>query len=295
MRAPRKSAVLLAALLALSTSFAFGTSVAGDMNGDGQTDLVIYNPKTRATEYKLLNGTHYLTTTVGRTLPTGMKLVAIADLNKDGIMDYLMVSSDGKVLYGLRNSKGAVTSRMGPLLPAGYDLIAAADMNRDGTKDLILFNRSSRTTRIMYMNPITSGPITARMTAPAVASVDAPYRLVGVADFDRDGIPDLVFAGGPGQGTLIFFMQGLLGNALKAVGVAPAGVNGFVVAGVADFNHDALPDFILTMNPGCGRPTQTEFLLVALSINYSNNIYQFGKIGGFIGPSLPSGWTLVSP
>ena len=286
-------ALFITALPAASLS----ASVQGDMNLDGNIDFIIFNPVTRTTQIDLLHGTTFVSKQAGRTLPGGMRLVGIADLNGDGIMDYVMVSSDRKIVYGLRAGDGSITTKLGPVLPTGYEVAAAADMNRDGRMDFILFNSQYRTTRYMLMNSVnpTSGSVAAIQTVTAIASVDAGYKLVGVADFDRDGIPDLVFAC-PNRGTLVMFMKGTYGNGLRAVAVAAGGVNGYSVVGVGDFNHDHVPDLVLTNSYGAGRTYQSQFLFLKLTTNSAKTSFALTNLGAFVaGTWLPAGGTLVFP
>ena len=290
---------IIAVLLASSSAFpARATTVVGDMNGDSKPDFVLFDPVTRKTEYDLLSGTALTGKQAGRTLLPGLKLVAVADLDGDGIMDYLMVNNSRMLIYGTRSTAGTITTRFGPALPAGYEVAFVADMNGDHRQDVVLFNATTRTVRLLLMhgvNPL-SGSVYPIGYQDAPGPVPDGYRLVGIADVDRNGTPDYILAAA-GSATIVWFMgDGVYRNTLKAVAVAPAGVDGYQVIGVGDFNYDGKLDLVLLKTPGSGQPQSTQFRFLQLTISRSPLHYTLSQIGPPVaGPSIPANWSVVFP
>ena len=275
--------------------------VQGDMDGNAKPDFVLFNPVNRTTEYDFMNGTVRVGKQAGRTLLAGLKLVAIADVNGDGIMDYIMVNTNRNLVFGVRGANGLITTKLGPILLPGYNIVAVADLNHDHHPDVILFNPVTRMIKVLLMQ----GVIPSSAAVYPIRYVDAPgpvdwgYKPVAVMDIDGDGAPDIVLSC-PGSGTVVWFMNGTYGTGLKGVAVAPGGVDGFDVIGVNDFNFDGSVDLVLLKNPGGGRPLQTQFRLLRLTLDTvtdpARTRYVFTQIGSPVsGPTVPASWTVVEP
>ncbi|MBL9213974.1 MAG: VCBS repeat-containing protein [Opitutaceae bacterium] len=203
----------------------------GDLNGDGFPDLVAaneYNTQRREANgvYTIdnevrLNSLVYWGSADGfsnrRTtaLPTLKAMgVAIGDLNGDGRPEIVFANGSGGVGYGANQVEGAaVTIKLGGgqgyvywngpdgfaphrrlALPTSYaNGCAIADVNGDGFADVIFANQSDGASHdidsYIYWGSA-QGPSPDRLTAlPAFGASG-----VLVADFDRDGKQDVVFA-----------------------------------------------------------------------------------------------------
>ena len=92
-------------------------SRAGDFNGNGNVDLVLYRPSTHQTVIWYLNNNVRVGSASGPTLPDGWSVVAVADFNGDGHPDYVLFkpTTDQSVIWYL---SGAVRigSRTGPTI-----------------------------------------------------------------------------------------------------------------------------------------------------------------------------------
>jgi hypothetical protein len=86
-------------------------------------------------------------------------------------------------------------------------VVAAADFNRDGVPDLVWQNPSTGAAQIWYMG----GSGGATITGYANVSTGNSWHIVGAADFNADGAPDLVWQN-PSNGTAqIWYMGGSTG------------------------------------------------------------------------------------
>ena len=203
----------------------------GDLNGDGHQDLVTLGGTTLAAVIGAGDGTFNSCTTHTVTAANANSSLIVQDLNGDGALDVLVQSGySAYALYGFGN---------GALQPEVYVLdtygpMVTADLNGDGIPDLA-FNSSDGNLGVIlggedgsfvptrfypsqlpqqYSDDATPGP-------PAIA----------VADFNGDGIPDLIIPG--------FIFEGLGDGAFSADGI-PAG--NFTI--VADINGDGVPDLV---------------------------------------------------
>jgi hypothetical protein len=174
--------------------------------------------------------------------------LAVADINHDGILDLIAVSTDDTVIFFGQHPSGQASLTLAPPvhyslhhLGAAYDNSLIADFNGDGILDLAASGPNG-----IY---IAYGRANATFAAPLpIPSGD----LIGFAvagDFDGDGIPDVVTSGskslllnsGIGDGT---FRPATAIEAASVAATASSGTTAFLYQG--DFNGDGKPDLLAT-------------------------------------------------
>jgi hypothetical protein len=244
-----------------------------DLNGDAKSDFVLRNSSTGGTSLWYLNNNVHTSSAVGPTLPSGWKLVDVADFNRDTHPDYLLFNANTRqtAIWYLSgpNRTGAAN---GPPIPAGYDLIAAGDFNNDGRPDYLLFNGATRRTVVWYLN---NNVHTSSVYGPVLP---ANYTVAGVGDFNRNGQLDLALFNAGTRQTAIWYLSD---SALTGSAYGPAISAGYTLTGVGDFNGDAKPDYVLYET--ATRRTVLWYL--------NNNV----RIAGVYGPTLPGGYVLDVP
>jgi hypothetical protein len=172
------------------------------------------------------------------------------------------VAWQGSYLYASTFGEG--------VLRAEIPFRARTDFNLDGHPDYVLYNASTRSTTVWYLNN------NVYLTAATGPTLPAGWRLVDVADFNRDGKPDFALFNATTRQTAIWYLSGA---AFHSSASGPTLPTGYVLAGTADFNGDGKPDYVL-YNASTGQ-TIIWYL--------NNNIY----VSAANGPTLPAGWRLV--
>jgi hypothetical protein len=118
---------------------------AGDLNGDGWTDLVLtYSYDSYI--YVLLNNQHggFTETKIDSVVNgflTGPTQILLADLNRDGKLDIVAATDSGLAVVYMGDGKGGFTY-LEQLVPGSASntssVIAVADVNNDGVPDLVM-------------------------------------------------------------------------------------------------------------------------------------------------------------
>jgi hypothetical protein len=123
----------------------FTNIAAGDLNGDGWTDLVV-TQDTDSFIYVLLNNQQGGFTVTKIVAKDGESLIdptqiVLADLNGDGNLDIVTGSSYGGVAIYLGDGKGNFTYSAQLVIPTGVgggSVVWVSDVNGDGIPDLVV-------------------------------------------------------------------------------------------------------------------------------------------------------------
>ena len=211
----------------------------GDFNGDGKTDLVFASGYAGSLSIYFGNGDGTFTAGPSVTLSRPADALLAADLDGDGKTD-LIVGDDLNATVLTGNGDGTFFAAAPMSLPATAGSIVAADFNGDGKLDFAVggFNNvDGRTAPITIFLGNGDGTFSA---VPSSSSVSAANTMA-VADFNQDGIPDLVVNNFLATGASVLLGKG--DGTFLLSSVTPGSSSTFNAGlGIADLNGDGVPD-----------------------------------------------------
>lgn len=188
-----------------------------DFNGDRRLDLAVSNRNSAPDGALaiLLNTPDKLFAAPGTPVRTDIRTgddpqsVALADFNRDGRLDVVLTEQSGSIPILLNTiAAGASFPAFVRLDPIAGDFPGAAfvaDFNSDKRPDLVVSNDRSQSISILS-NRTPDGTFAAAFEAPMDVS-SGPMWLVGVADFNGDGKPDIASSNSPGPFSTAFAVQ----------------------------------------------------------------------------------------
>jgi len=183
----------------------------GDLNGDGKQDLVWQH--LRGPNALGIVGVWYMdqTNRVSATFTapevalgpdgqpdTAWRIKAVADFNGDGKPDFLWQHEElgDQAIWFMNDNIRISAQYLSPQVPngSGWEIVAAGDFNRDGKADIVWQNRLGTTptgdVAIWYQDGVNR--IASTLTWPNAVN-DMGWRIRGLADFNGDQRPDLVW------------------------------------------------------------------------------------------------------
>lgn len=183
---------------------------AGDLNGDGDLDLVTANPVLlgdNTVSVLLNNGDGTFAAHVEYESDTVPQAVALADIDKDGDNDIICANNMGFSLSVLlNNGDGTFAPRK------DYDNeylsvdVAVADFDKDGYYDVATINNNwldDNQTLSVFLN-VGNGSLE---PYDSYTTGDSPQNLV-TGDFDEDGFTDIAVSRSSGSSVDIFLNNG---------------------------------------------------------------------------------------
>ena len=190
-----------------------GGIVSGDINGDGDIDLVVTrfrsDPVFITNHVLVLSNDGTGNFTIGQSFPSDMVMdpfpyrLVMADLDGDGNLDLAVPNQKGDTVSLFRNDgNGSETFTSAGLLQPGLspNSVIALDIDGDGDTDLVTSNGEGQShtgsnTVSVFLNTGTGGELTeATFATPMIFDAGADPISVKAGDVDADGDIDLVVA-----------------------------------------------------------------------------------------------------
>ena len=215
---------------------------AGDLNGDGDPDLVSANETSASVTIRFGDGDGNFPSILqfAETTPSS---VAVADFNRDGILDFVVTNrSAGRITVRLGLGGGAFGLPVQTLVGSTPSSAVTGDFNEDGNVDIVAANGGADTVAMLLGTPTGSFPIATNFS---IRGGSGAFSLAAV-DLNGDGNLDLATANRGTSNISVLFGDGVGGLSPATVystGTLPSGI------AAADFNGDGWLD-LTTANEG---------------------------------------------
>ena len=219
-----------------ATVVPFGGKARNDFNGDGKSDIVMWNPAISYLAYWIMNGSVY-TGSSGFTVASGFTPSTTGFLSAIPQTSLLARNTTTQTLYsyiwnGTTHAQGTVGGT-----PAGWNLIGTGDIDGDGKGDLLWRNPTTGNFAYWLMNGAVY--LGGQTYTPPVT-----YVIAGVADFNADGRVDLLW-NDPGTRNASIWLSTGTGFTVAQIGQYGTDWN---MVGTADVTGDGKADIILRDN-----------------------------------------------
>ena len=255
---------------------------SSDFDGDGKNDILVQDSATGAVEAWLLDNTTVKSTlALSDSLDAGWSLAGRGDFNGDGKPDLVWQHRiDGLVslwyMDGV-NRIGFESPSIGQPDPQ-WKIVGVGDFNADQHADLVWQHEGDGSLSVWLMNgSVVFGTASLVPDRPT----DLGWKVVGVADFNIDAKPDLLWRH-TGTGAVAAWLM----NGLSAIIQAPLSPStlpdqAWQVGAVADVNGDNKPDIVWQHTDGT-----IMFWQMNLTTRVTAPVLPMG---------LPTGWFVVGP
>jgi len=215
-------------------------AVAGDVDGDGDLDLV------RAIRFGPLevlrnDGSGRFDLDPAAIPPGTVAAVdlALGDLDGDGDLDLALLQSGAAPTLWTNDGRGGFSPTTGPAGDAGWTRVAAGDLDGDGRCDLLLTAaRGPHLVLLQRGGVLRAAPEGATPQTPA-----GPIRDLQIGDIDGDGAGDVLLVA---QGRAFVWLQ-RDGALVDASARLPALGGDVTAAAVGDLDRDGNPELVLAM------------------------------------------------
>ncbi len=225
---------------------------SSDFDGNGVPDLVWLNDATRQVTVNYFGGAGGATYLGWNYLNEGgvpgWHVVAVADFNGDGVPD-LVWQNDTTAKVTVNYYGGATGAAyvgwnwLDIKGEPGWQVVGAADFNGDGVPDLVWMNSGTRQVTVNYFGG--AGGATYLGWNYLNQGGVPGWHVVAVADFNGDGVPDLVWQNDSTAQVAVDYYGEAGGATFTGWNwLNQAGEPGWQVVGAGDFNGDGAPDLI---------------------------------------------------
>ncbi|MBF2026984.1 MAG: tail fiber protein [Oscillatoriales cyanobacterium C42_A2020_001] len=182
---------------------------AGDLTGDGNTDILLRNSITGENGFWRMNGTA-ITSYVQLdfvAVDSGWDVVGVGDFTNDGKADVLWRNQlTGE--NGFWEVNGTAVANYVPINPvsvnSGWDVVGVGDFSGDRNTDILWRNRTTGENAYWEMNGATY--IASQPIDPV--SIESGWNIAGVGDFTKDNRVDIVWRNGLDGQAAIWEMNG---------------------------------------------------------------------------------------
>ena len=164
-------------------------ATVGDVDGDGDLDLVTPNFNSSTVSVRLNNGTGTFTAGSITAVGQGPDNVALGDVDGDGDLDLLSTNSRASTVSVRLNNGSGVFSQSSADVLAGPKILALGDVDGDGDLDLVTAYYGNPNYLSVLFNY--NGSFTGNASFPTVGSNP---QGVALGDVDGDGDLDLLCA-----------------------------------------------------------------------------------------------------
>jgi photosystem II stability/assembly factor-like uncharacterized protein len=221
--------------------------VRGDLNGDGQADLLFRN-LVDGTQHKAwhMNGVNRMSeTAVAPDAPGADWLIrGVDDFDSDGMNDLVSWNpATGQVEFWLMNGSSRVGAsvplRVGPLPDPGWELAAVGDFSHDQRPDLVWRDPTSQQIEIWTLWRLGRGSTI--IPTPSQA-VDGNWGIVAALDYNHDGNTDLLWYNSTSGKVVTWYMDASVVRTSGQFTNPPnAGDSNWRVVASADFSGATVP------------------------------------------------------
>jgi hypothetical protein len=213
-----------------------GGNMAGDLNGDGLSDSLVYSSATGELGALLLqsNGTR-VWQPIGMPSDRNLRAIGSADVDGDGQADVLWRNNQsGANEVWLMTGTGYGVLAL-PSQPVDWSSAAFRDFDGDDRADVLWYQGTTGASVLWTLDG------TGRTSETPLDPAPAGMRLAAVADIDGDGAPDLVWYDAASRAVEAWQMDAAVPLAVFGLPNAPSGAR---PAGAADFDGDGSEDLV---------------------------------------------------
>ncbi len=234
-----------------TANFGVSVALAGDVNGDGYSDVVV-GASGGAKAYGYYGSSTGPATTASWTVSGvggfGLSVASAGDVNGDGYSDVIVgagASNKAYVYFG--GSTGLVTSPSWSSPTGagnfGGSVASAGDVNGDGYSDVVIGSSSANRAYVYYGS--SGGTVTAGATTLTGAGGAYGYSVACAGDVNADGYSDVIVGSNGGNNAFVYFGgSGTISTTVAWTGTG-SGSYGFCVAPAGDINGDGFSDVII--------------------------------------------------
>ena len=222
----------------------------GDLNGDGNDDVLLRRTTDGRWYYYPMDGRRTLTDQRGGAnivSDLNWQLAGIGDLNGDGKDDVLMRHTDGRWYYYPMNGRHQIRAERGTAnltTDPDWQLAGLGDLNGDGRDDVLLRHTDGR----WYYYPMNGREPLTEGRGPAYVTASLNWQFAGLGDLNGDGNDDVLLRRSTDGGWYYYPMNGRRTLDDQRGSAAIVSDLNWQLAGMGDLNGDGRDDVLLRHN-----------------------------------------------